>query len=99
MTDPVITVKATVFDGTVVRWHRSLTAAENHHPFLSASRNGVMVHGEYLTDIPDELVAAARAAYEELRRNHDADLKHLATHRNRGFPNGPLEPVQKEQVS
>lgn len=98
MSDPVITVKATIMDGTVVRWHRNLNAAEIHLPTLSASHNGVMVHGEYLTDVPDTWITAAREAHETLRADRDADMTHLATHRNRGFPNGPLVPVEEADV-
>ena len=79
MGDPVITVTPTVMDGQVVRWYRSETAAENACEVLSASRNGVMARG-YLTEIPDEWIAAAKDVYETLRSNRDADARHLATH-------------------
>lgn len=95
MNDPVVTVTATVIDGTVVRWHRSLTAAANHRPAVSASRSGVCVHDRYLTDVPEDWLTAARAVYEALRFDRDAYVGHLATHRPQGFPNGPLEPVQR----
>lgn len=93
--EPVVTVTATVMDGTVVRWHRSVSAAEIHRPTVSASRNGVMVHGEYLTDVPPEWIEAATKAYEQLRRARRADLTHLATHRHQGVLNGPLVPVER----
>lgn len=95
MSDPVVTVTTTVMDGTVVRWHRDVQAAQTMRPVLSACREGVLVHGGYLTAIPDEWVAAARQAHELLARNPHADLSHLATHRHRGPSNGPLEPVGK----
>jgi hypothetical protein len=93
----IITVTATVMDGTVVRWHHTLSAAETHRPAISASRRGVAVQAEYLTDLPPEWVAAATAAYETLRRTPRADMRHLATHRNRGPSNGPLVPVEEAE--
>jgi hypothetical protein len=86
--DPVVTVNA-----SVVRWHRTVADAQNVNPVLSASRNGVTVHAEFLTGIPDEWVATAKAAYRELAARRDADVRRLATHRNDGFSNGPLVPV------
>lgn len=97
MTEPVITVTMSV-DGQVVHWHQTVSAATNHRPTISASRNGVAVHAEYLTNIPEDWVTAAKTAYNELRRNRQADLRHLATHRHgHGLMNGPLEPVEKEE--
>lgn len=93
---PVITVSATLMDGQVVRWHRSVSDATIHRPVISASRNGVAVHAEYLTDVPDEWVSAAREAHATLKRNRSADLRSLATHVNRGPSNGPLVPVEDE---
>lgn len=97
MTDkPVITVTATIMSGAVVRWHQTLSAAENHRPVLSASREGVMTHNDvYLNEIPPDWIAAATQAYETLRRNPRADVRHLATHVNRGPSNGPLVPVEE----
>lgn len=93
---PVITVNTTVMDGQVVRWHRSVSDATIYRPVISASRQGVAVHAEYLTDVPDEWVAAAREAYAELKANRGADLRSLATHVHRGPSNGPLVPVEDE---
>lgn len=89
--DPVITVTPTIQSGTVVRWHRSLTDANQHQEILSASRDGAMIHGNvFLHDLPEEWVEAAKAAATDLRMSRD--VKHLATHRRRGLM-GPLEPV------
>lgn len=93
MADPVVTVNATIMDGQVARWYRTVADAQNMSPVLSASRNGVMVHASYLTGIPDEWVAAAKAAHRELVASRSADVRRLATHRNEGFGNGPLVPV------
>lgn len=95
---PIITVTATVMDGTVVRWHHTLSAAETFRPAVSASRRGVAIHAEYLTDVPAEWVTSATRAYETLRRAPRADMKHLATHRNRGVMNGPLVPVEEARL-
>lgn len=97
MSDPVITVTHTIMDGQVARWYRSVDAATHHSPVLSASRNGVMVHAEYLTNVPQEWVDAATAAYRELATDRNADVRSLATHRNRGVMNGPLEPVPTKE--
>jgi hypothetical protein len=91
--DPVITCNVTIMDGQVVRWHRDTRAAENHRPALSASRNGVAVHETYLSDIPTDWLDAARAAYEELAGDRNADLRRLATHRVENLGAGPLVPI------
>ena len=96
MNDPVVIVTTTVTDGTVVRWHRDVRAAELHRPVLSASRNGVAVHAEYLTCIPDEWVDAAKRAHKMLRDVRGANLGHLATHHVRGLGAGPVEPITRE---
>lgn len=98
MSDPVVTVTPTIMSGTVVRWHRSVLAAENNTPVLSASRDGVCVHnGAYLHTIPGEWIDDATAAYEALRDHRHPDLSYLATHRRSGL-SGPLEPVTKEST-
>lgn len=103
MTDqPVITVDVAVMDGTVVRWFRSLSAAETNRPTLSASRQGVMVHGEYLTSVPEAWIEAAKTAHRQLTRAPRADMTGLATHARRkalGVRSGPLDPISKEQTS
>lgn len=85
-------VTHTVGDGTVVRWYHTLAAAENHQVLLSASRNGVMIHGNvFWHDIPRHWLAAAELARVHLTRGQD--VTHFATHRHDRFPNGPLVPV------
>ena len=92
----MVTVTATIMSGTVVRWHRNLTSAELHRPMLSASREGVMTHNDvYLNEIPPHWMAAAMEAYELLRRDPRADVRHLATHVHRGPSNGPLVPIEE----
>lgn len=92
---PVVMVTATVHDGTVVRWYPDLNSAQVHRPWITASRNGVLIGPSvYLTDIPGEVVDAAREAWRALTDDCHADLEHLATHRTRTVPNGPLTPVE-----
>jgi hypothetical protein len=93
---PVVLVSTTIMDGTVVRWHRSLTDAETMRPALSASRYGVMTGRDvYLTDVPRAWISAATEAYKKLQANPRADLGHLATHRHSVVANGPLVPVEE----
>ncbi|HEY0638386.1 MAG TPA: hypothetical protein VGD67_12130 [Pseudonocardiaceae bacterium] len=96
---PVITVRATIMDGQVVAWHRDVNAAASHRRVVSASRNGVSVHTEYLHQVPASWLAAAQEAYGTLRADRRADLSDWATHRNSVVPNGPLVPVDREADS
>lgn len=95
----IVTVTPTIMDGTVVCWYRpvDVTGLGEVVPrsvagdeLASASRNGVLVRG-YLHDV-EQVLPAARAAYELLRANRDADLSHLATHRG-GVFYGDFVPV------
>ncbi|HEV8653258.1 MAG TPA: hypothetical protein VG276_28665 [Actinomycetes bacterium] len=90
---PVVMVSPTVMDGTVVRWYRSVAAAEISRASLSASCRGVAVHEELLTDVPPAWVEQAVKAYQTLAANPRADLGGLATHHHRRFMNGPIVPV------
>ncbi|WP_030487281.1 hypothetical protein [Micromonospora chokoriensis] len=90
----IVTVTPTIGDGTVVRWYYDADALADLHgiePMVSASRNGVRI-GTYLHCVPDEIMTTAQDAYEQLRRDSDADLKHLATHTRAGLF-APLVPV------
>ena len=92
MTTRVVTVTPTIMDGTVVRWYGSLEAAENPGVcgIISASRNGVMGGGDYITRADWE---AASSAHVALARDQNADLGHLATHRRKGFMSSELTAV------
>jgi hypothetical protein len=91
---PVVTVTATIMDGTVARWYRHPDATR---PVLSASRNGVMIHGDvFIHDLPTAWCEAAQDAHTRLRADRRADLSDLATHRRRGM-SGPLEPVRRPE--
>ncbi|RAN92645.1 hypothetical protein GAR05_06137 [Micromonospora saelicesensis] len=89
----IVTVTPTIGDGTVVRWYYTESDAEQPgiEPVISASRNGVRI-GVFFHQLPDGLFATAQETYEQLRRDSNADVKHLATHRRRNLF-GPLEPV------
>ncbi|MGI5286642.1 hypothetical protein ACQEVF_25340 [Nonomuraea polychroma] len=89
----IVTVNK-IMDETVVRWFRSLDAAQNQRHVMSASRHGVRVE-VYLHEIPAEAQRTAHGAYETLRRDRNADVTHLATHVNRGPSNGPLVPIEE----
>jgi len=72
----IVIVIPTIMDGQVLRWYLGRDAVENGDEMLSASRNGVQV---FVDDVPDEVMAQAKAAYDTLRRGGDASG--LATHR------------------
>jgi hypothetical protein len=94
----VVTVTATVMDGTVVRWHRNTAAAEDCRAELaSASRNGVLVRG-YLHELPPGVLVAAERVHERLSADRRADFRYLATHRRDGLA-GPLVPVREGSPS
>jgi len=92
MPDPIVTVTPTMQSGTVVRWRRAL-----HGPAcLSASREGVMIHGEqWLTGphaLPARWITDAHIAHGNLLSGRD--VRHMATHHQRGLA-GPLEPIER----
>lgn len=89
----IVTVTPTLQAGTVVRWYDTENAEDRGEPIVTASRNGVRVHG-YLHDTPVAVLATAHSAWHVLRADNDADLNHLATHRRRGIL-GPLVPVER----
>lgn len=90
---PVVTVLGNALGGAMVRWHRNLDDARNMRPMLTATPDGVEIGGGWLlTSIPDEWVAAAKAAHRALKDGED--VSGLATHRGRfGDSGGPLDPV------
>jgi hypothetical protein len=91
---PVITVTPTVMDGTVVRWYTGELAAEQGRPLVSASRNGVMIHGDvYIHDLPTSWLEAAQDAHVRIRAGQD--VGGLATHRH-PFGSRELIPVGAE---
>jgi len=90
----IVTVSPTIMDGTVVRWYPDTTPLDailSVEPIVSASRNGVLI-GTYLHHVPQDVLALAQNVYANLRRDHNAPVQHLATHRRRGLF-GPYEPV------
>jgi len=91
VSEHVVTVTPTIMDGTVVRWYRSLAAAESPAVcgIISASRTGVIGGGDLITPADWE---AAWSVHEQLSRDQSADLDHLATHRRQSLM-GPLVSV------
>lgn len=90
MADWIATVTPTIQDGTVVRWYRDMASAQSRAELVSASRNGVLIHG-YLHEVPSGVLLLAKGAHEVLRAHPAADLSHLATHRRR--IGGRLDPI------
>jgi hypothetical protein len=92
----IVTVTATVMDGTVVRWYDDRNIEGIGRPWVSVSRNGVLVDG-YLHEVPEVVLALAQEIHRGWQRDRDAwpDIRKLATHRRRGIL-GPLEPVERE---
>jgi hypothetical protein len=63
----VVVSRTTIMDGTVVSWFATLGAAEQGREVLSASRNGVMIHGDtYLHTIPGSWLDQAEEAHAAL---------------------------------
>lgn len=92
---PVITATPTIQSGLVIRWFRGMGGYENRGAVLSASRDGVMIHGDvFLHDLPGEWVEAAKGATAAIRAEAQEDAKALATHRQDGFL-GPLVSVDE----
>ena len=90
MSDHVCLVTPTVQDGTVVRWYASVDAAEHHDMIASASRSKVEFYRE---QVPARVRDAAQAAHRELSGNHNAGMRHYATHEHSGAFGGRLVPV------
>lgn len=94
----IVTVTPTIGDGTVVRWYHDDTDTDNLYttePVVSASRNGVRVN-VHLHEVPEAVMQEAQDAFEALSRDHNTNLRHLATHRRRGSLFGPYEPITAE---
>jgi hypothetical protein len=91
----IVTVTATVMDGTVVRWHASERAEALGREQVSVSRNGVLVNG-YLHEVPEDVLTMAQEIHRGWQNNRNAwpDIGKLATHRRRGVL-GPLEPIRQ----
>lgn len=96
MTDqPVVIATPTVMDGLVLRWFRDEDAAAYGSEVLSASRNGVMIHGDqYLHDLPEQWVSDAKHATEAIRAGHEAEARALVTHQ-RGYGIRSIVPVSQ----
>jgi hypothetical protein len=97
MTDtPVVVAAHMLIAGLVVRWYRSENAADINRVVISASRDGVMIHGDvFLHDLPVAWLTAAGKAHEAIAAGRDDDARAFATHERKGFMNGPLVAVQR----
>jgi hypothetical protein len=81
MSNPVVVATPTVMDGMVVRWYRSMAAAEDHRASLSASSRRVSVHDDDYQTLPQEWVRLAMDVHHQLARDPKANVEHVATHR------------------
>ena len=90
---PVITADPTMGSGLVVRWRHST----EDRAILSASRDGVMIHGNtFLNAVLRRWIFDAERAHEAIRAGREDDAKAMATHeRERPF-GGDLVPVAQE---
>src|SRR5580704_10481698 len=90
---PVITADPTVCNGLVVRWRHST----GDRAVLSASRDGVMIHGStFLNAVLRRWIFDAERASEAIRAGREADAKAMATHEyDRAF-GGDLVPAARE---
>ncbi|HJT93772.1 MAG TPA: hypothetical protein VJ777_17875 [Mycobacterium sp.] len=91
----IVTVTATVAEGTVVRWYWDYTVLDDideYDPVVSASRDGVLV-GAHLHRVPTGILVMAQQTYETLQRDPRADVGYLATHRRSG-PFGPYVGIE-----
>jgi hypothetical protein len=86
LVEAVVTVTPTIQDGTVVRWRRSVHAAA----CISASRNRVSVDDDNFHTLPAAWITAAMQAHDQLTRDPNTNLSHLATHRHDGLSIVPL---------
>lgn len=87
----VVVIRLTAIDGPVLSWYRDLRSARYDRELISASRRGVMVHGNvYLHDIPPAWSEAAEEAHAALCLGQP--VTHMATHVRRELI-GTLKPI------
>lgn len=83
---PVVIRFPTIMDGIVLRWYRSVEAAEGHKEVCSASRRGV----RWEKDAPADWVNTAEVVALALISNRDLDTSRWETHTKSLF--GPVVP-------
>jgi hypothetical protein len=90
---PVVTADPTVGNGLVIRWRHST----EDRAVLSASRDGVMIHGGvFINNVIRQWIFDAERACEAIRAGREDDAKAMATHEwDRAFC-GDLVPVVRE---
>lgn len=98
MTDVVCIYFPTIMDGAVLRWYRTVEAAEAGNEILSASRDGIRVRG-YIDDVPEPVMALARHVHRLLAADAGAPVEHLATHRRKHLLGREVEPIQRAEVT
>lgn len=89
--DWVVIYYPTIMDGKVLRWYRSVEAAENGAEVVNASRNGVTVPG-LVTMADKPLIEHAFSVHQQLAANRDADVTEFVTH-TKAFFGREVRPV------
>ncbi len=99
----VVVIRTTVMDGPVLSWFLNMGTAQYGREVISASRVGVMVHGDvYLHQIPKGWLDAAEETHAALVLGQD--VTHLATHRRtfpgrRTVPGMDLEEIDRAEAT
>jgi hypothetical protein len=94
----VVVATPTVMGGLVLRWYRTVDAAERStRELVSASGNGVLLSGDaYLHDIPAAWIADAQRAHEMISRGQrDRAQEEFATHKHARVFSGELSEVKR----
>lgn len=85
-TGPYVVAFPTIMDGYVLRWYGSESAALSGGEYMSAGREGVLVH-TYLGNVDPEQLAVATEVADLLKRDYSAGVtkaQEIATHRRAG---------------
>jgi hypothetical protein len=93
-TPPVVVATPTIMGGLVLRWYRTADAWKRSAETVSASRNGVSIHCEYLHQVPAGWLEDAQEAHRLLAAGRDEQARDaVATHRPTQMFGGELEPI------
>jgi hypothetical protein len=91
---PIVVAFPTVMDGLVLRWYRTEDAWKRSTEVISASRNGVSIHCEYLHQVPAGWLEDAQQAHRWLESGRVEQARQgIATHRPTRLIGGELEPI------
>ena len=88
---PIVTATPTIQSGLVLRWR----VVANGDPFLSASRDCVMIHGDVKLATIEPWLDDARRAHELLRADRRAEARAMATHEHTGPFRDDLVPINR----